>query len=193
MTRRSGTSAPGPVRALALALLDAAETPAVAEELAAEFASLESMLDELQAFEDLLVGPETGAERRRELMERIFEARGDVPPSERKERLSLLGALAEQLHEELGARKGKVDVVVTTAVPLDADELAAVGQDLAKSLKAEPVITARVQPALIAGATVQIGDRVYDASVATRLRMLRERIAERVLENERPDDSGGDE
>lgn len=193
MTRRSGTSAPGVVRALALALLDAAETAAVAEQLAAEFASLESVLDELQAFEDLLVGPDPGAERRRELMERIFEARRDVPPSDRKERLSLLGALAEQLHEELGAREGKVNVVVTTAVPLDADELAAVGQDLAKSLKAEPVITARVQPALIAGATVQIGDRVYDASVATRLRTLRERIAERVVEKERPDGSGGDE
>ena len=44
---------------------------------------------------------------------------------------------------------------------------------------ATPVITLEVDPSLIGGLVVQVGDEVYDASVRTRLEQLRGRLIER--------------
>jgi F-type H+-transporting ATPase subunit delta len=41
------------------------------------------------------------------------------------------------------------------------------------------VLTLEVDPSLIAGLVVQVGDDVYDASVRTQLRRLRDRLIER--------------
>ncbi len=46
-------------------------------------------------------------------------------------------------------------------------------------IHATPVITLEVDPALIGGLVVQVGDAVYDASVRNRLERLRGRLIER--------------
>ena len=45
-------------------------------------------------------------------------------------------------------------------------------------IDATPVITLEVDPSLIGGLVVQVGDDVYDASVRTRLEQLRDRLIE---------------
>jgi F-type H+-transporting ATPase subunit delta len=49
---------------------------------------------------------------------------------------------------------------------------------LARTLAATPVLKLEVDPSLIGGLVVQVGDDVYDASVRSRLEQLRNRLLE---------------
>ena len=46
-------------------------------------------------------------------------------------------------------------------------------QTLASKLGKQPILSVRVEPELLGGLVVQVGDRVYDSSVRTRLDSLR--------------------
>ena len=56
----------------------------------------------------------------------------------------------------------------------DADRLR---DQLARRLGREVRLDATVDPAIVGGLVLQVGDRVMDSSVATRLRQLRRQLA----------------
>ena len=60
---------------------------------------------------------------------------------------------------------------------------------LRKLLNAEPVLNVKVDPALLAGIVIRVGDRVYDGSVQTQLEHARAAMIERATEQieTRPD------
>jgi F-type H+-transporting ATPase subunit delta len=94
-------------------------------------------------------------------------------------RLALLGSVIRQARATLDKRQNRKPVTVRSAVPLDEGQQAAVIDRLAQMVNATPVITLEVDPSLIGGLVVQVGDDVYDASVRTRLERLRGRLIER--------------
>jgi F-type H+-transporting ATPase subunit delta len=91
-------------------------------------------------------------------------------------RLELLPAVAKQARALLDRRRNRKAVTVRSAVPLDDAQRAALRDRLAKLAQAEPVVSYEVDPALIGGLVVQVGDDVYDASVRARLDQLRRRV-----------------
>jgi F-type H+-transporting ATPase subunit delta len=70
-------------------------------------------------------------------------------------------------------------VTVTTAVPLPDDQRERLRQELREKYKKEPVLTTKVDPALLGGLVVKVGDWLYDASVRTRLTNIRKQLIER--------------
>ncbi|HMO84068.1 MAG TPA: ATP synthase F1 subunit delta [Lacipirellulaceae bacterium] len=70
-------------------------------------------------------------------------------------------------------RSGRQPVELETAFPLAPDVEQEVMATLAKTLNADPIIHASVNPDLIAGFIIRVGDRVYDGSVRTRLEAVR--------------------
>jgi len=70
------------------------------------------------------------------------------------------------------AQRGEVEVVVTTAKALSADQLANLNGALKGFLKEGEVIklSTAVEPALIGGMTVSIGDRFVDMSIASKVK-----------------------
>jgi F-type H+-transporting ATPase subunit delta len=91
----------------------------------------------------------------------------------------MLGSVIRQARATLDRRQNRKPVTVRSAVPLDEGQVAAVVEKLSKMVHATPVITLEVDPSLIGGLVVQVGDDVYDASVRTRLERLRGRLIER--------------
>ncbi len=87
-------------------------------------------------------------------------------------RLSLLPAIVAAYAELRDKAHNRVRATVTSAVPLEEAQLATVKAALANNLKAEPVLTAKVNPDLLGGLVVTVGDRVFDTSVRTRLAAL---------------------
>jgi len=69
---------------------------------------------------------------------------------------------------------GIVTATMTTAVPLEESERRRYEQLLGKKLDRKVKLTVRTNPALIGGASIQIGDHLVDASVRTQLNRLRE-------------------
>jgi F-type H+-transporting ATPase subunit delta len=91
-------------------------------------------------------------------------------------RLDIIGAIAEEFRRLVNAERGIVHAIITTAIPLKADETAAIDARLRAMTGATVELQVQVDPALIGGLTVRIGDRLIDASVRGRLERLRDQL-----------------
>ena len=91
-------------------------------------------------------------------------------------RLSLLPAIAAEFTRQLDALRGVVAASVTSAAPLEKDEVAAIGARLESMTGQTVKLTTTVDASLIGGLTVQVGDRMIDASVRGRLERLRDQL-----------------
>lgn len=174
----------GLARTYAEALLGAAEGQGAAE----------STLDDLEAllvgvwrarpeFAAILSAPSVNTAEKDRLLTTTFEGR--LEPTlltflrvlNRHGRLEFLEAIARQARAQWERKQNRQRVVVRSAVPLDEAQTAALTHRLADLLKMTPVLTTEVDPALIGGLVVQVGDFVCDASVKNRyLAGLRQRL-----------------
>jgi F-type H+-transporting ATPase subunit delta len=73
--------------------------------------------------------------------------------------------------------EGIVDATLTTAIDLSDEERRRYERELAKRLDRRVRLQHRRDPDLIGGATIQVGDRLIDGSVRTKLEQLRQRLA----------------
>ena len=91
-------------------------------------------------------------------------------------RLTLIPAIAGDYTRLLDAQRGIVAATVTSATALDKDETAAVRARIEAMTGKTVKLDATVDPALIGGLTVQVGDQMIDASVRGRLERLRDQL-----------------
>ena len=91
-------------------------------------------------------------------------------------RLGLLPAIAAEFGRALDRRRGVVAATVASATALEPDEASALGRRLEEMTGRTVRLAASVDPALIGGLTVRVGDRLIDASVRGRLERLRDRL-----------------
>lgn len=172
-------------RSYADALLNVAAKDGQAEAVVGE---LEEVLDDVlrpnPGFAALLTGPAMGAEQKDALLVRLFEGRARPVVTRflrvlnRHGRLDLLETIVRQARAEIDRRHNRRRVHVRTAAPLDEGHQAALHDRLGRMLRAEPVIEYAVDPELIGGLVVQVGDEVYDASVRSQLERMRREIVE---------------
>lgn len=94
-----------------------------------------------------------------------------------KGRLGHLGVIARAYDEIVQAKFGRVEVDVITVHPVDDDQMASLKAKLQARLGKEPVLHRYQDPSMIGGLKLRIGDQLYDASVQTRLRRMRERLS----------------
>ena len=91
----------------------------------------------------------------------------------RNHRLGLLRDIQAAYQGIRDRQAGRVRVLVRTAAPLNEAQTSELQQTLAGRLGKQPVLAVRVEPELLGGLVVQVGDRVYDSSVRTRLDSLK--------------------
>lgn len=73
----------------------------------------------------------------------------------------------------ISRKKGPTKVTVTSAVPLTADENATLLQRLQAKHGEDIEVTYAVDPSIIGGVILQVGDHVIDSSIARKLEELR--------------------
>jgi F-type H+-transporting ATPase subunit delta len=88
-------------------------------------------------------------------------------------RLDLLRNVSAAYRQLLDQRAGRVWVKVTAAVPLSDAQKGALTASLKDILNREPMLDVRVDPDLLGGLVVQVGDTVIDTSVRFRLQAIR--------------------
>ena len=96
----------------------------------------------------------------------------------RRDRLVLLADLLEEYRRRVLDYQNIVRAEVTTAVPLDADHVAALGQAFARVTGRQVQVTAGVDPAVLGGVVARVGSMVYDGSVRRHLERLRKALTE---------------
>ncbi len=88
-------------------------------------------------------------------------------------RLSALPEIAAQFHALVNARSGVSDALICSAFPIDAGKLADVVGTLEKRFGRKLNATVQVDPELIGGIRVVVGDEVLDTSVKARLEQMK--------------------
>ena len=153
-----------------------------------EFASfLDDVLYPNADFAGMLTSSMLGRDDKLQLVERVVRGRASdmfanfLRVLARHDRLELLPLILKQsqlLHED---RSGQKRVQVTSAQPLSAAALEAIQQSLSNAFPFQPIIEAGTDPGLLGGLRIRIGDTVYDSSLRTRLKQLRDGMRLRSL------------
>ena len=91
-------------------------------------------------------------------------------------RVDSLAKVRDDFHTQLNAHRGVVEATVTSAVPLTADETAAIRSRVEAMAGSAVELRTEVNPDLIGGLTVQVRDRLLDASIRGRLERLRSQL-----------------
>ena len=94
----------------------------------------------------------------------------------RRGRPGAIDRMIARFAELLRRQRGIALAQVRTALPLDEGQRAAVAARLRSLTGAQVEMEETVDPDLIGGVAVRIGDRLYDASVRSRLERLRARL-----------------
>ncbi len=90
-----------------------------------------------------------------------------------KSRLALGPSIASYFADLLDEERGIVRARLRTAVPLDDAQVASVRQRLTTQTGRTVELEAEVDPAIIGGAILQVGDQLIDGSTRRRLQRLR--------------------
>ncbi len=88
-------------------------------------------------------------------------------------RLSVLPEIASQFRALVNAQSGSSDAVVYSAFPIDSAALAEVATTLEKRFGRKLNVTVELEPELIGGIRVVVGDEVLDTSVKARLEQMK--------------------
>jgi len=160
----------------------------MAAEVSAELAQAADLFAGEEDFALWCRSPAVGSDRRVEVIERAF--RGNVSDLTcdalcviaRYGRLDRLGEIVAALHDRMLAAENRVRVRVTSAVELDPPLRDKLTEALTERLGAEPVLETAVDPALLAGLVVQVGDERIDVSARGELDQLKRDLARRLSE-----------
>ncbi|HEV3166639.1 MAG TPA: ATP synthase F1 subunit delta [Isosphaeraceae bacterium] len=178
-------TAPELTRTYAEALINAVGQDGQVDEVLAELdAIVAEVLEPFPPFAAMLDSPAIRAQEKDRLLVRTFEGR-TLPivlqflrVLNRHGRLDLVAPIARRARAIWDKRQNRVPVTVTTAVALNDTEQATLRERLARLTGATPIIHLEVDPSLIGGLVIQVGDDVYDASVRNQLAQLRRSLIE---------------
>jgi F-type H+-transporting ATPase subunit delta len=170
----------------AKALLGASETAGTTEALLAEFDSLvHDVLDKLPAFESVLRSGLVSHEDKVKLIDKSLGGKASplllnflkvLSSHGRLHALRSIHRAARALYDQMRGRKR---VKVSTAAPLDGALEQRLRQSLRGMLGGEPVLEHVVDPSLIGGIVLRVGDTVYDGSVSAQLEQVRTQMINR--------------
>ena len=99
----------------------------------------------------------------------------------RKGRLGLGPDIASFFRELVDEERGIARAVVTSAVEPDDDRRSALARRLAEQTGKQVTVETQVDPSILGGLIVRIGDRLVDGSTRARLRALRTQLERAAL------------
>jgi F-type H+-transporting ATPase subunit delta len=169
----------------AKALLDVAikeSDPAAVER---DLASIVDAVRQHGELRRVLTSPGTPASARVNIARALAERAGAQAPVAKlvvllaeRGRLELLPHLLEVYRERLLAHRNVVQATVTSALPIGAERIQHLEASLSRLTGKQVRLATRVDPEIVGGVIAQIGSTVYDGSVRTQLRKMRERLVE---------------
>ena len=172
-------------RRYAQALTEEAQSQGVLEAVDADADLIAGTLQGSRDLRLALTSPVVSHEKKRAVLEGVFGNRVSALTSKfltllvRNERDGEIPAVLEAYRQLRDDRLGIVEASVKTAKPLAPEQMA----QLQTSLEARAGKTVRmryeIDPSLVGGLVVRLGDVVFDRSVKHQLETLREQFAER--------------
>ncbi|MEO8276118.1 MAG: ATP synthase F1 subunit delta [Thermoanaerobaculia bacterium] len=145
-----------------------------------EWRGLVELLDRDRAIEGVLASPLVNSEEKRRLIENGFRGKASdlfvdtLQVMRSKGRLFLIRAVAEAFRDAWMENKNQVEVNVTSAVALTPELRANLVTAASRFAGKQAQLVERVDPTLLGGLVVRVGDKKFDDSVARELEQLQE-------------------
>jgi len=158
------------------------------DEVAAELADLVVYMDREAGFALFLTSRSIDDDTRRVSLEKLFRSKMNdlllnlLQVLNRRGRCDLVRSVARCVEIRMQAKKRQQEVHVETATPLTGELRGKIKKDISERIGAEALLIEKVSPDLIGGVVIRAGDEQIDASVASCLRSMRERLVERGIE-----------
>lgn len=165
----------------AKAILEMAQASGTAQQVSEDMAQISASVKESKELEDFLGSPTVKAEIKESALKEIFANSNNITQGlfrlllENK-RFDILPAIAEQYKVQFDIINGEEVATVTTAFPitpeLEAKVLAKVKEFSDKKITLKNI----VNPDIIGGFILRVGDRQFNASVANSLNTLKREL-----------------
>lgn len=154
------------------------------EQTLAELDSLASLTAHGTRLGAFLVDPQVSPMDRRKVLEQGLKGRA-MPSVQvfadlllRKKRLGITGSIAREFKAIVERAKGLERATVVSAVPLEKAEVQRLHAELERVTGKKIVLEQQVDPTVLGGAYVRIGDRVVDRTVSTLLEAIANQLYE---------------
>ena len=168
--------------AYARSVLELANAKGQAEQVGSELADIRQVLLENRSFQTFLEDPAVSVEKRAAAIRQVFAGRVSPLVSNLlgvmndKGRLGLLGAVCDAYDDLLEQQLGKIEVDITVAARLNADELEAVRERISRALKRDAVVHQYVDESIIGGIIIRVQDQLIDGSVRKQLETMKRKM-----------------
>jgi F-type H+-transporting ATPase subunit delta len=173
----------------AQAIVDAADAAGCRREVLGELGMLaREVLPQVPEAAVVFSAPKVTPEEKSRIIDRLTQGRMKPTTTTalhvlaRHGRLGLLAAVVDAAERLADERDGRQRAVFTTAVPVDAAEQARIVAETERALAARLVPSFVVDPTIIGGLVVRVGDTIYDQSVATGLARIGGRLQQRNIQ-----------
>lgn len=171
------------VRRYARALFDTAQRGQTVQQVEDDLRGMEQVLHAHPQLQKVLRAPTISRSRKRELAAQIFGAR--VSPLTmrfltlviNRRRESILPDMYREFRRLANEARNILPVQVTSAVPMTDQELDALVQSLRQRTGKNIELHAGIDPEMLGGIVVRMGDTIIDGSVRAKLRQLRRHLA----------------
>lgn len=166
----------------ATALLDLAEQAGQRDDIRSEMDQVAELLGTEPELSELLASRVLSTADRSGCIERVFAGRISdlsyrfLQVVNDKDRLADLSGIVRAFGKLVDKSRGLVEVDAYVASPMDEAQARRVADELGASLGGEVLLRQHVDRRLIGGLKLRVGDRLIDASVATHLRRMKEKI-----------------
>jgi len=143
----------------------------------ADLSLLASVFSDVSALR-FFKNPRKSISEKQDMAKRLFE--GKVQPQAMyllqmlidRDRVEIVPAILSRFEELLREARGIVVAEVTTAVPVDDNEKQQIVEQLSQITGKQIELHTKVDPSIIGGIVVRVGDKLVDGSVATALTQL---------------------
>jgi F-type H+-transporting ATPase subunit delta len=171
-------------RRYARAILEIGTANKNLDKLGGDLRSLAKAMHDSAELVTALINPAIRRADRRRVLDELLKRIGAAPHTRNLvyllldgERLSSLEAISREVDAMIEARSGRISAEVTSARPLDASQLSQIINALEKLSGKKVAVTRREDPELLGGVVARLGDTIYDGSLRTQLRTLRDELS----------------
>lgn len=171
------------VRRYARALFDTANSSSQVDLVEADLKTVDDLLRTVPRLPRALRAPTISSQRKKELLTHTFGTRVG-PLTQRflalvvtRNREDILGQVYAEFHRLSNELRNILPVDVTAAVPMTDAERDALGNALARRTGKQVVLRVAIDPRLMGGVVLRMGDTIIDGSVRNKLLQLRARLS----------------
>ncbi|PRO65769.1 F0F1 ATP synthase subunit delta [Alkalicoccus urumqiensis] len=169
----------------ASALFETARENGTLEETLADLATVSQVMEQTNLLDEVFRHPKMTDQRKKGILEQGFAGKVSTPVFNLlrllvdNKREDLFGVIADNFKALTYEAQGIAEADVYSAKALSEEEKEAIARVFAKRTgKTELLIQSHVDPEIIGGLRVRIGDTVYDGTIANQLARIHERMIE---------------